>query len=63
MQMTLKAARVNKGLTQEDVAKAIKVSKKTVWAWENGKSSPRLSKIDPLCELLGLSYDNIRWEN
>ena len=36
-QITLKAARVNAGLTQTDVAKAIGKSKSTVLKWEKGK--------------------------
>ena len=45
MKLTLKAARVNKGLTQEDVAKALNVTKKTVGSWEMGKTMPKIDKI------------------
>lgn len=62
MQISLKAARTDKMLTQMDVAKALKVAKKTVWAWENGKSMPSVDKIDALCALLGRKYDDIRWK-
>ena len=37
MKLTLKAARVNAGLTQEEVAKTIKKSKNTIVNYENGK--------------------------
>lgn len=61
MRVSLKAARVDKNLTQTDVANALNVTKKTVGAWESGKSMPKADKIDQLCKLLGRSYDDIRW--
>lgn len=61
MRITLKAARVNKNLTQEQVADELKVTKKTVGSWESGKTHPKLEKIEPLCELYGVSYDDIAW--
>ena len=61
MRVTLKAARINKGLTQEDVAKAVKVTKKTVGSWEKGKTMPKIDKIELLCSLFGCSYDDIAW--
>ncbi len=62
MRISLRAARVNKGLTQSDVGKALNVTKKTVGAWENGKSMPNVDKIDALCALLGVKYDDIQWK-
>lgn len=61
MRVTLKAARINKGLTQEDVAKAVNVTKKTVGSWEKGKTMPKSDKIELLCSLFGCSYDDITW--
>ena len=61
MRMTLKAARVNKNLTQEELAAALGVTKKTVGAWESGKLKPRFEKIEPICNALGVKYDNIEW--
>lgn len=62
MRITLKAARVNKNLTQEQVADELKVTKKTVGSWESGKTRPKLEKIEQLCELYGVSYDDIAWD-
>lgn len=62
MRISLKAARVDKGLTQNDVAIALNVNKKTVWSWENGKTVPNLEKIDALCTLYGRKYDDIQWK-
>lgn len=61
MRISLKAARVHKGLTQEDVAAALNVTKKTVGAWESGKSMPKVDKIEALCSFLGFKYDDIQW--
>ena len=61
MRLSLKAARTNAGLRQIDMAVALGVSKKTIGAWENGKSMPTADKIDAICALLGVSYDDIRW--
>lgn len=61
MRVTLKAARINKGLTQEDVAKALNVTKKTVGSWESGKTMPKIDKIELLCNLFGCGYDDIAW--
>lgn len=61
--ISLRAARVNAGLTQDGVAKALNVAKKTVWAWENGKTIPKIDKIDPLCKLYGVRYDDIAWRS
>lgn len=57
--ITLKAARVNANYTQKDAAKALNVSNKTLCSWEKGASMPRVEKIDAICELYGVSYDNI----
>ena len=61
MRVTLKAARINRGLTQEDVAKELNVTKKTVGSWEMGKTMPKIDKIERLCALLGCRYDDIAW--
>ncbi len=62
MRISLKAARVNAGLTQEELAAAVNVGKKTVAAWENGKSLPKADKIDKICQALNMPYDNIQWQ-
>lgn len=59
--ITLRAARVNAGLTQKEVAEKLKVSNKTVWAWESGKAMPKVDKIDAICNLYGRSYDEINF--
>lgn len=58
MKLTLKAARVNAGLSQAEVAKSLKVSQASVASWESGLSSPRIQRAMKMAELYGLSvYD------
>lgn len=59
--ISLKAARINADLTQDQVAKELGVNNKTVCAWENGKSFPGADKIDALCKLYGVPYDHINF--
>lgn len=62
MQLTLKTLRINKGLRQTDMAAELKVNRKTIGAWEKGKSLPAVDMIDAICELFGVSYDDIKWK-
>ena len=59
VRMTLKAARVNKGLGQKAAAEILGVSNKTLGRWENGETVPKQNHIDAICDLYGVSYDNI----
>ena len=59
LQISLAAARVNAKMTQDDVAKALKVSKNTVVNWENNKSEPNISQGRALSELFKIPLDNI----
>lgn len=61
--LTLKAARVNAGLTQKEAAKRLGISNKTLWSWENGLSAPKATQTDGICELYGVSYDNLNFFN
>ena len=58
-QISLAAARVNAGLTQEEAAKALKVGKQTIVSWEKGKSEPKMSQSRQLSELYKIPLDYI----
>lgn len=58
-QITLKAARVNAGYTQEEAAKLLDVSVSTLKNWEKGVTFPKQPKILAICNLYGVAYDNI----
>lgn len=51
MQISLKAARVNAGLTQEAVAKHLRKNKQTIVNWENGKTVIDVGNFTALCQL------------
>ncbi len=57
--ITLKAARVNAGLTQKEAATSLGVSNKTLSNWENGVSVPKANQIDPICSLYNVPYDSL----
>lgn len=59
--ITLKAARVNAGFTQAMVAEKLGMSVSTIKNWENGNSFPKQPAIEKLCELYGVTYDNIKF--
>lgn len=56
---SLKAARVNAGLSQKEAAKHLDISNKTLCSWENGKTFPDQPMIEKLCVLYGVTYDMI----
>lgn len=61
--LTLKAARVNAGISQKVAAKELNVSNKTLSNWENGKAVPKADKIYSICNLYNMDYDDIIFFN
>jgi transcriptional regulator with XRE-family HTH domain len=61
MQISIKAARVNKDMTQKEAADKLGIDKKTLCSWEKQKTMPSADKIALLCSLYEVDYDNIRW--
>lgn len=59
LQISLAAARVNAGLTQDDVSKKLKISKQTLVRWEKGLSQPKMSQARQLGELYSIPLDNL----
>lgn len=55
--ITLKAARVNAGLTQKEAAEKLNISVSTLKNWESGKTFPRKPQIDAICSLYGIGFD------
>ena len=51
--------RRDSGLSQEEVAEKLNVSRQTVSKWETGQSTPDFDKIAPLCELYGVTTDEL----
>ena len=61
VKISLRAARVNAGLSQKEVAISLGISNKTLSNWENGDTFPSAQNIERLCELYKLSYDEINF--
>lgn len=59
LQITLAAARVNAGLTQEDVAVKLGVSKVTIINWEKGRVVPGIPEMEMLSRIYDIPQDNI----
>lgn len=55
--ITLKAARVNANLSQQEAARRIGVAASTLRNWEAGKTFPNQPKIEKMCEVYGISFD------
>lgn len=51
--------RKEKGLSQEEVADRLNVSRQTISKWETGQSTPDFDKIIPICELYEISCDEL----
>jgi transcriptional regulator with XRE-family HTH domain len=61
VKITIKAARVNIGLSQKAAADRLGVSNKTLGNWENGITYPPADKILAICELYGVPYDMLNF--
>lgn len=53
----IKAARVEKKFTQEQVAEVLGVSRQTISNWENGKSYPDIISVIKMSDCYGVSLD------
>ena len=51
--------RKEKNLTQSELAEQLGVSDKTISNWENARCMPDLSLFKPLCEILGISINEL----
>jgi len=60
VRMSLEALRVNNGMTQQDVADRLGVSRFTVMKWESGKVEPKELVIYALAKLYGVDLDDIK---
>lgn len=58
----VKEKRKEQGLTQEQLAEKIFVSKKTISNWENGRTTPDIESLIQLAHLFELSLDSLLLE-
>lgn len=59
IKISLAAARVNAGMTQEEVAKKMQVSKSTIINWEKGKKILGVAQLYFLSNLYKIPIENI----
>lgn len=59
MAITIKAARVNVGLTQEDAAKKLKISRATLANYEAGRTAPDIELGKKMASLYQTTVDNL----
>ena len=59
MSITLRAARVNAGMTQDEVARQLRKNKQTIVNWENGRTAIDLANLKLLCDLYKLDINAI----
>lgn len=55
----LKAARLQKNISQKEVAEAIGVAKSTYSLYESGKREPNVKTIKKIADFLGVSGDSL----
>ena len=51
--------RRDKRLSQEEVAEKLNVTRQTISKWETDQSMPDFDKVVPLCELYGITPDEL----
>ena len=59
---SLRALRVNEGLTLEEAAKILGITRVTLAKWESGKVCPRQSMVEKICSTYGYPYDIIEFK-
>lgn len=59
MELTLRAARVNKNLTQKEAAELLGISESTLYQYEKSKRFPDVPTIKRIEKLYGVEYKNI----
>ena len=59
MAITMKAARINAGMSQREASKMLKISKNTLSNYENYKTTPDVEKSQKIATLYGLTINDI----
>ena len=59
----LQLLRRSRGLSQEQLAAELDVSRQAISKWECGDSTPDLDKLRTICTYFGVTTDYLIWEN
>ena len=60
--LKLKAARTLAGMTQNDLAQSVNVSRQTLVAVESGNYNPSINLCVDICKVLGCTLDELFWQ-
>lgn len=60
--LTLRAARINNGLTMREAAEIANISDRSIANYESGKRKPRIDILIRLADAYGMTLDQIKWE-
>ncbi|MBY0121261.1 helix-turn-helix transcriptional regulator [Bacillus sp. S/N-304-OC-R1] len=60
--LKLKVARIEKDLSQEELANIVGVSRQTIGLIEKGKYNPSLNLCISICKALNKTLDELFWE-
>ena len=58
----LKIARIERDMSQDDLAKAVGVTRQTIGAIENGSYNPTLKLCVAICRATGKTLNDLFWE-
>ena len=61
--LSVKVARVQKNMTQKDLAAAVGVSRQTINAIEQGEYNPTIKLCRAICRVLEKTLDELFWED
>ena len=56
---TLKALRLEKGLTQDELGEKVRVSRQAVSRWENGETMPGVDTLKELSQVFGVTINKL----
>lgn len=59
----LKIARIELDMSQDDLAKAVGVTRQTIGAIENGSYNPTLKLCIEICKVTGRTLNDLFWES
>ena len=55
----IKALRLSRGLTQEELSEQLYVTPQAISKWERGLGYPDISQIVPIAKIFGVSTDDL----
>ena len=60
--LAMKQARAEKGLSQQELADKVGVSRQTINAIEKGDYNPTIQLCKSICKVLGKTLDELFWD-